>query len=166
MDWLLQRVEDLLLCCLVNRDVGDWLLLRGRGRGRKKAQRLRGRDIACGESVALAHDDAGRERHYRRDGVTAVDGECVARIVHDRAEVVRANVVTIGDVLVEVVLHARDDLGKVDGDEQIAIFAALFVPQANDMADLVDRPAAVAAGREINELLPSAPADLRRTAAA
>ena len=86
--------------------------------------------------------------------------------MHDRAEVVRANVVTIGDVLVEVVLHARDDLGKVDGDEQIAIFAALFVPQANDMADLVDRPAAVAAGREINELLPSAPADLRRTAAA
>ena len=86
--------------------------------------------------------------------------------MHDRAKVVWSDVVTVRDVLVEVVLHARDDAGKVDADKQVAVFAALFVPQADNVADLMNHSASVTSRREIDELLVATPADLRRTAAA
>ena len=76
----------------------------------------------------------------------------VARIVHDRAEVVGADVVAVGDVLVEVVLAAGLDVGPDDPHDAVAVLAALLVPQPDGVADLVDRGAEAAAGAERDHL--------------
>ena len=60
--------------------------------------------------------------------------------MHQRAEIVRPEVVAIRDVLGEVVLHRRADVGEDDIDEVVTIFPALFMPQANRVADLDHRP--------------------------
>jgi hypothetical protein len=58
--------------------------------------------------------------------------------VHDRAIVVGPDVIPVGDLLVEVVPLRRVDIGKVDGDEAIAVLTALLVPQSHGVADLMD----------------------------
>src|SRR5918993_459903 len=99
--------------------------------------------------------------------VLPVAGERGSLVVHDRAVVVRPDVVTIGDVLVEVVLTTGLDVLPVDGDELVAILTALLVPQADGVADLVDAAPGVTAGAH-RDVLPTGPAhaDLRRASGA
>ena len=84
--------------------------------------------------------------------------------MHDRAVVIRAHVVPVGDVLVKVVLHPRLDLVPVDGHERVAVRARLLVPEADGVACLVDRVAGSAARAEVDELLAALAAHRRRAA--
>ena len=70
-----------------------------------------------------------------------------------------ADVVAVGDVLVEVVLPTRRDVLQLDGDEQVAVLPALLMPQSDGVPDLVDAPAGVTPGAEGNVLLTPAHTD-------
>lgn len=94
--------------------------------------------VTCAQGRPLTHDDPGRQWLGRRDGGLPVDRERGRAVVHDRAVVVGPDVIPVGDLLVEVVLLRRVDIGKVDGDEAIAVLTALLVPQSHGVADLVD----------------------------
>ena len=72
--------------------------------------------------------------------------------MHDRAVIVAPDIIAVDDVLVELALHAGFDVGPVDGHEGVAVFAALFVPEAHRMADLVDGVAGAAAGTQTDGL--------------
>ena len=61
--------------------------------------------------------------------------------MHDGIIVVRSYVVSIVDVLVEVVLSSGLDFIPVNGNECIPVSAAVFVPQTNRMANFMDRAA-------------------------
>src|SRR5690242_13345578 len=76
--------------------------------------------------------------------------------MHDRAVVVDPDVVTVADVLVEVVFLACLDVLPVDGYEVVAVFTALLMPETDGVTDLVDRPSGVAARGERDVLLPDA----------
>ena len=86
--------------------------------------------------------------------------------MHDRPVVVRSEVVAILDVLAKVELHRGVDIGPHDGYEAISIFAALLVPQAHGMTDLVDCVSRRAIGTERDVLLSTLSPDHRRAAAA
>src|SRR6185437_8359614 len=94
--------------------------------------------VTCAQGSPLTHDDPGRQWLGRRDGGLPVDRERGRAVVHDRAVVVGPDVIPIRDLLVEVVLRRRVDIGKVDGDEAIAVLTALLVPQSHGVADLMD----------------------------
>ena len=86
--------------------------------------------------------------------------------MHDGAEVVGAQVVAVLYVLVEVVLHRRVDVGPVDLHELVAVLAALLMPQAHGVADLVDGVAGGAARAQRDGLHAAAPPHMRGAAAA
>ena len=81
--------------------------------------------------------------------------------MHDRSVVVGANVVAVSDVLVEVVLEPRLDPVPVDRYEEIPVFAALLVPEADDVADLVDHVAGHTSRPQVDELLATPSANRR-----
>ncbi|MEZ5088613.1 MAG: hypothetical protein R2719_02220 [Micropruina sp.] len=112
-----------------------------------------GRTVTGRQARGLA--DHRRGRVGRRDGVLPVLGERPARVVHDRGVVVGAHVVAVADVLVEVVLLARLDVRPVDGHPGVPVLAALLVPQAHRMPDLVNRLRQQAAGAQ-GYVLPAA----------
>jgi hypothetical protein len=76
--------------------------------------------------------------------------------MHDRVVVVRADVVTIGDVLVEVVRALLLDVGPVYGHERVAVLTTLFVPEADAVTDFVNRRSGLAALGEC-DVLPVSP---------
>ena len=149
LDQLLARVEaeilDVLLRSLDHRTHG-----------------VRGSDVTGTQGGALPDH---RGRVGGSDRVAPVDREGVARVVHDRPVVVGADVVAVRDVLVEVADRGRLDLGPVDRDERVAVFATLFMPEPDDVADLVDRVSRRASGCEVHELLASLTPDGRRAPA-
>src|SRR6185437_7528681 len=77
----------------------------------------------------------------------------VSGVAHAGAVDVGADVVAVGDVLVEVVLEPRLNLVPVDGHEGVAILTRLLVPKTDRVPDLVDRVARAAVGPEVHELL-------------
>jgi hypothetical protein len=89
------------------------------------AQVSGGRDISRAESVALTDISVGIGRD---NGVAAVDREGFAWIMHYRVVVVRADIVTIGDMLIEVVLVSGNNLIPDDGNKAVPILAAVLMP--------------------------------------
>ena len=79
--------------------------------------------------------------------------------MHDRPVVVGADVVPVGDLLVEVVVLPRVDIRTVDGHERVAVLAALLVPQSDGVPDLVDGLTEEAAAGEVDVLQAALPAD-------
>ena len=61
--------------------------------------------------------------------------------MHDRAVVVRPNVITISYVLVEVVFESGSNVRPVNSYKLIAIFTALLVPESDHVANLMNRVA-------------------------
>ena len=82
------------------------------------------RDVTRAQPVPLA-DRLPTQRH---DGRLPVAAECGWAVMHDRAEIVPADVVAISDVLVEVMLAARLDIGPIDPHAAVPVFPALLVP--------------------------------------
>ena len=93
-----------------------------------------GRDIAGAQAVALT-DRLAAEGGNRR---LSVAGEGGGTIVHDGTEVVSPDVVTVGNVLVEIVLPAGFDIRPIDADVSVAVLAALFVPESGRVPDFVN----------------------------
>lgn len=58
--------------------------------------------------------------------------KCISIVMHDRAGVVRHTQVVNASLrlFLEVELHRRDYILPEDGDEAVAIFAGLFMPEA------------------------------------
>src|SRR5690606_39029509 len=115
---LLRRLGAALLQRLRGELLGGLdLLLDGLHAGaRRLAHRVGGRDVTGAEPGPLTDDRRGVRRCDRLRATTTERG---AWVVHDRAVVVGAYVLAVGDVLVEVVLGARLDVGPVDGDERV-----------------------------------------------
>lgn len=82
-------------------------------------------DVAQTQCLALTDHSFGILGNNRRLAILA---EGRSRIMHDRAVVIVADVIAVGNLLVEVVLKSWDAVLKLHGDELCAIFAALFVP--------------------------------------
>src|ERR1700742_3313667 len=70
-----------------------------------------------------------------------INRERAPAVVHDGAEVVLAKQLAVAGVLLEVVAVRRIDVAPVDVDEEIAIRAALLVPQTDGVPNLVDHVA-------------------------
>jgi hypothetical protein len=79
--------------------------------------------------------------------------------VHDGTIIVRAKIIAIADVLLELRRHARLDVLPVDRHKLVAILTALFVPKADRMSDFMNRVSETAARPEANRLATSAHAD-------
>ena len=79
--------------------------------------------------LAVGCDDGWPIRIYR---------ERVCWVVHDRTVIVVASIVTVGNMLKEIVLGSALNVAKVDCDKSIAIFAALLMPQPYCMSNLMD----------------------------
>ena len=58
--------------------------------------------------------------------------------MHDRTEVIAADVVTVGNVLSEVVLLGVGNVREIDRDHRIAVLPALLMPQTKGMAHFVN----------------------------
>ena len=69
-------------------------------------------------------------------------------------------------MLREIMLQCRIDVGPYDAHEGVAVFAALFVPKTDGMADLMDRVAGAAPLAQRHRLLPAAPPNLGGAACA
>src|SRR5262245_29702164 len=119
-------------------------------------------DIAVAERLSLSNFDAGFRWNNR---VFAAGAEGVSWIVHDGPIIIFAEVDAVQNVLIEIVTGVLQDLGKLDGDELIAILSALLVPKPDGVADFVNTIAR-RAGRAENYVLPSAATPDRRSAAA
>ena len=162
----LERVEDRLfphfLERVANRKLGPDILNRLFQRGElTRVQCQNARDIAGRQPVALAHRDPRGDRLQCHDRRLPVGRERVRRVVHDGAVVVGTEIVAVAHVLGEVVLQRRIDVRPNDTHEGVAILPALFVPQADGVADLMDCVAGAAALAQCDRLLSAAVADLR-----
>src|SRR4051812_27437543 len=97
-------------------------------------------DIARTESIALTNLSVRRRgRRLWNDGVLAVLGEGIAGVMHDGAVVVATEIGPVLDVLVELADPVWPDIRRDNRDELVAILTALFMPEPNGVADLVDR---------------------------
>src|SRR5262249_33432069 len=102
----------------------------------------------------------------RHDGVLIIDRERLGRIVHDRVVVVWPDVVAIGDVLIEIVLHVGDDVFPRDAHVLVPVLAALLVPEPHRVTDLVNALAHAASRTDRDHLLAALHADWRPAAVA
>jgi hypothetical protein len=75
--------------------------------------------------------------------------------MHDRVEVVCAYVISVGDMLKEVMFAPRNDIFEYYPYVPIPIFSTLFMPQPHSVADFVDRSAKSTA-RPYRDYLPPA----------
>src|SRR5262245_34275768 len=89
----------------------------------------------------------------RFDGGPAVLRKCRPWVVHDRVIIIGSEVVTVADILAEIVDGARDNVLEVDADEAIPVFAALLMPQSHRMADLMNYIAGGAIAPKVDKLL-------------
>ena len=115
-------------------------------------------DVSQAESNPLPNrlrSDDGRLR--------SIHGEGKSPVMHDGSVVVGANVIAVGDLLIEVEGFCRVNVSEVDRDEVVAVLTALLVPQPHCVADLVDRVPLGASSSQRNELLTPDHPD-RRTA--
>lgn len=92
------------------------------------------------------------ERYYS----VPICAERVARIMHDRAVVVLSHIVSIGNVLIEIVSLIGFNVFPYYPDELIPIFSTLFMPEPRSVADFVDRSAKATTG-PYRDYLPPAP---------
>jgi len=118
-----------------------------------------GVDVALAEAVPLPHV------HRSHDRRVAALGEGELPVVHDGVVVVAADVVR-ALVPAEVVLLSALDLVPLDVDVGVAVRAALLVPDADGVGDLVDRGARAAPRRQADPLSAALPAHVGPAAAA
>jgi hypothetical protein len=69
----------------------------------------------------------------RFDRRLAIPAERGARIMHDRVEVVSPYVISVGDMLIEVMFSPRNDVFESYPYVLIPIFSALLVPHTRSM---------------------------------
>jgi hypothetical protein len=100
----------------------------------------------------------------RFDRRLAISAERGARIMHDRVEVVSPYVISVGDMLIEVMFSPRNDIFESYPYVLIPIFSALLVPQTHSMSDLMDCSAHAAAGPQRDNLPSASHPHLRKTA--
>jgi hypothetical protein len=65
-------------------------------------------------------------------------------ILHYRPKIVSANIVTIGNMLVEVMFLPCLDILEKNPYESVSVLATLLMPETDGMTNLVDRAALVA----------------------
>ncbi len=73
--------------------------------------------------------------------------------MHDRAVVIDPDIVSVRYMLAKVTLATRYDLCPVDSYKGITVFAALLVPEAHGMTDLMDGITGRTAGAKFNKLI-------------
>jgi hypothetical protein len=84
--------------------------------------------------------------------------------MHDRAEVVLAYIVSIRDVLIEIVSLIGIDVCPDYPDELISIFSTLFMPQPRGVTDFMDRSTKATTRPDRDDLPPALHPNKRPTA--
>ena len=73
--------------------------------------------------------------------------------MHDRAVIIRTDVVAISDALIELRPVGCSDVRVVNRHEAVAIFATLLMPQSDDMPNFVDDVPGGARRVQVDKLL-------------
>jgi len=73
--------------------------------------------------------------------------------MHNRAVIIDPDIIAVGYVLTEVTLTPRSDLCPVDSNKGITVGAALLVPEAHGMTDLMDGITGSTAATKLNKLI-------------